>query len=254
MRLKGSVAIVTGSARGLGREFALCLAEEGAKVVAASSSSTDEIVGTIKEMGREAVGVKVDITDSRQTEAMARTAIENFKRIDILVNNAALYGGLKFRLSENMDEEEWDRVLQVNVKGTWLCCKAVIPYMKAQKSGAIINIGSSSIFQGLPMFGHYVSSKGAVWAFTRSLSRELGDYNVRVNSITPGYTMTEASMKISDDPEELEAINQLNISQRIIKRAGQPNDLRGALLFLASDDSSFISGQNINVDGGAQHY
>jgi 3-oxoacyl-[acyl-carrier protein] reductase len=185
---------------------------------------------------------------------MAGETVKKYGSIDIIVNNAAMWGGLKFKPLDEIPEEEWDAVFAVNVKGIWQCCKAVVPYMKKQGKGSIINISSAAILQGIPLLGHYVASKGAVWAYTRSLSREVGEFGIRVNSISPGYTMTQASREISDDQALLDYIYDLNIDQRIIKRAMYPEDLMGALLFLASDDSVFVTGQNINVDGGAYHY
>jgi len=254
MKLPDKVAIITGAARGIGQIFAVRLAKEGAKVVVADKLNTEETVRKVKEAGGEALGIHVDVTSAESTSAMASKTVSEYGSIDILVNNAAIYGGLKLKPLEAISEEEWDLVFAVNVKGVWQCCKAVIPYMKQQKKGAIINISSASIFEGLPQLGHYVASKGAVWAFTRSLSRELGDFGIRVNSITPGYTMTQASKELSDEKEVLDFIYNISIEQRIIKRAMQPEDLEGALVFLASDDSAFISGQNIHVDGGRCHY
>lgn len=254
MRLKDRVAIVTGAARGLGQSFALSLAREGAKVVVADKLDVAETLQGIKELGGEALGVSVDVTSGESTADMAKQAVAAFGRIDVLVNNAGLYGGLKVKPLDAIPEAEWDLVFAVNVKGVWLCCKAVFPYMKKQGSGSIINISSASILQGIPLLGHYVASKGAVWAYTRSLAREIGEYGIRVNSITPGYTMTQASKSLSDDPAVLERSYRLNIDSRAIKREMLPADLQGATVFLASDDSAFISGQNINVDGGSVHY
>jgi 3-oxoacyl-[acyl-carrier protein] reductase len=254
MRLKDKVAIVTGAARGIGQSFAQRLAQEGAKVVAADILDVTETIKGIKNLGGTAMGVHTDVTNAESTRRMAERAAEAYGRIDVLVNNAALYGGLKTKALDAIPEEEWDRVFAINVKGVWLCCKAVFPYMKKQGSGSIINISSASILQGIPLLGHYVASKGAVWAYTRSLAREIGGYGIRVNSITPGYVMTQASKDISDDPAVFEVNYRLNIESRVIKREMMPSDLEGALLFLASDDSAFISGQNLNVDGGSVHY
>lgn len=185
---------------------------------------------------------------------MAERTVQAYGRVDVLVNNAGLYGGLKMKSFDIIPEEEWDRVLAVNTKGVWQCCKAVYPHMRKQGSGSIINMASASILQGVPFLSHYVASKGAVWAFTRSLSREIGEFGIRVNSISPGYTATQASKEISDDPVKFEANQRVNIESRVIRRTMMPEDLEGAVIFLASDDSSFISGQNINVDGGSVHY
>jgi 3-oxoacyl-[acyl-carrier protein] reductase len=254
MKLQGKVAIVTGAARGIGQVFALCLAGEGASVVVADKLEVRETVEKVKAAGGEATGIQVDVTSAESTLEMAGETVKKYGSIDIIVNNAAMWGGLKFKPLDEIPEEEWDAVFAVNVKGIWQCCKAVVPYMKKQGKGSIINISSAAILQGIPLLGHYVASKGAVWAYTRSLSREVGEFGIRVNSISPGYTMTQASREISDDQALLDYIYDLNIDQRIIKRAMYPEDLMGALLFLASDDSVFVTGQNINVDGGAYHY
>jgi 3-oxoacyl-[acyl-carrier protein] reductase len=170
-----------------------------------------------------------------------------------LVNNAAVYGGLKLTPFEEIPEAEWDRVMAVNVKGIWLCCKAVIPTMKQQRKGKIINISSDTIWMGVPLFLHYVASKGAVFALTRALARELSGTGIHVNTITPGYTMTEAAQGIAD-PETVAHIRSWVLDQQIIKRHEEPADLTGTVLFLASEDSDFITGQTINVNGGATHH
>ncbi|NMB40817.1 MAG: SDR family oxidoreductase [Firmicutes bacterium] len=254
MRLQDKVVIVTGAARGIGQAFALGLAKEGAKVVAADMLEVTDTMDKVKAEGGTIIGINVDVSHAGSTRDMASETMKEFGNIDVIVNNAAIWGGLKFKPMDLISEEEWDAVFAVNVKGVWQCCKAVVPYMKEQGKGSIINISSASIFQGIPLLGHYVASKGAIWAYTRSLSREIGEFGIRVNSISPGYTMTQASKNLSDDQEQLDYIYNLNIDQRIIKRAMYSEDLIGALLFLASDDSAFITGQNINVDGGSYHY
>ena len=254
MRLQDRVAILTGAARGLGQVFALRLAREGAKVVLADRLDLADTEEQIKKIGGQVVSIKMDVTDFESVRTMVDRTIELFGRVDILVNNAAVYGGLKMKTLDAITEEEWDLVFAVNVKGVWHCCKAVYPCMKKQKCGSIINISSCAILQGVPLLGHYVASKGAVWAYTRSLARELGEYGIRVNSITPGYALTQASRELSDDPAAYQHNYQMNIDSRVLKRAMMPADLEGALIFLASDDSAFISGQNINVDGGSVHY
>lgn len=253
MRLNKRVAIVTGAARGLGQAYCLALAREGAKVVAADILSCAETVAQVQQVGGEAVEVTTDVTDAQSTQAMAAQALQHFGRIDILVNNAAIYGGLTLTAFEQIAEAEWDRVMAVNVKGLWLCCKAVVPTMRQQGYGKIINISSDTIWMGVPLFLHYVASKGAVFAFTRALARELAGTGIAVNAITPGYTLTEAAQGIAD-PKTVASLQAWVVDQQIVKRQETPADLTGTVVFLASEDSDFITGQTINVNGGATHH
>ncbi len=253
MRLKDRVAIITGAARGIGRAYCLALAREGARIVAADILSCAEAVATVQQAGGEALAVTADVANAESTQAMAAQTLQRFGRIDILVNNAAVYGGLKLTAFEQISEAEWDRVMAVNVKGLWLCCKAVIPTMKQQGRGKIINISSDTIWMGVPLLLHYVASKGAVFAFTRALARELSGTGITVNTITPGYTRTEAAQGLAD-PETVARLREWVVDQQIIKRSEEPADLAGTVVFLASEDSDFITGQTINVNGGATHH
>ena len=253
MRLKERVAIVTGAARGIGQAYCLALAREGAHVVAADILSCAETVAHVHQIGGEVLEVTTDVADAQSTQAMAAQTVQRFGRIDILVNNAAIYGGLKLTPFEQIPEAEWDRVMAVNVKGLWLCCKAVVPMMKQQGTGKIINISSDTIWMGVPLFLHYVASKGAVFAFTRALARELAGTRITVNAITPGYTMTEAAQSIADQ-ETVARLRAWIVDQQIVKRVEEPADLAGTVVFLASADSDFITGQTINVNGGATHH
>lgn len=253
MRLNNRVALVTGAARGIGQAYCLALAREGAKVVAADILSCAETVAQVQQAGGEALGVMVDVANVQSAQTMAAQTLQRFGRIDILVNNAAVYGGLTLTSFEEISEAEWDRVMAVNVKGVWLCCKAVIPTMKQQGYGKIINISSDTIWMGVPLFLHYVASKGAVFALTRALARELAGTGIAVNAITPGYTRTEAAQGIAD-PETVARLRAWVVDQQIIKRNEDPTDLTGTVVFLASADSDFITGQTINVNGGATHH
>lgn len=248
MRLEGRVAIVTGSAQGIGKAYAERLAKEGARVVVADVAyeRAKETAARIRESGGEAMAIEVDVSEESSTIEMARKTVEKYGRIDILVNNAAMFVALfpKKPFTE-ITVEEWDRVMAVNVKGLFLCCKAVFPYMKSQGRGKIINISSSTFWHGSPDFLQYVTSKGAVIGFTRQLAREVGDYGINVNCITPGLTASEGAERVYS-PEYLDAVAQ----RRCFKRWERPEDLVGTVVFLASDDSDFITGQTINVDGG----
>jgi NAD(P)-dependent dehydrogenase (short-subunit alcohol dehydrogenase family) len=248
MRLEGKVAIVTGSARGLGRAYALRLAKERARIVVADILDGKETVDIILQQGGDAIYIYTDVTSEESTKGMARKAIEKFGRIDILINNAALFATIVKKPFYEIPAKEWDAVMAVNLKGPFLCSKAVYPQMKKQGKGKIINVSSGTFFKGLPNFLHYVVSKGGNVALTRSLAREVGDAGICVNTIAPGYTETEYLRENPQDPIE---VTKTIIATRCIKRPETPEDLSGTIVFLASDDSDFITGQTIIVDGGS---
>ena len=248
MKLQDRVAIVTGSAQGIGKAYVLRLAEEGAKVVIADIQEGKEVEQTIISKGREALTLHTDVTDEESIKETARKTVERFGRIDVLVNNAAYFSSIIKKSFYEISADEWDAVLRVNLKGPFLCSKAVYPQMKKQGKGKIINISSGAFYKGLPLFLHYVTTKGGIIGFTRSLAREVGDVGICVNTIAPGYTETEILKEKPQDPEEV--LNAI-LASRCIKRPGSPEDLIGTLVFLASDDSDFITGQTIIVDGGS---
>ncbi len=246
--LAGQVAVITGAAGGLGRSFALAFAAAGAHVVAAdrNEAGAEAVAGEVAERGGRAIAVAVDVTLGASAEAMAERAVGWGGGIDILVNNAAIYAGLERLPFWELDEAAWDRVLAVNLKGAWLCSKAVFPAMRQRGRGKIVNVASATVFSGSPLWAHYVASKGALIALTRTMAREAGDHGVTVNALAPGFTLTDASLGLMEDAASY------GVNRGAIKRAAYPDDMAGAALFLASPASDFISGQTLIVDGGRQ--
>jgi 3-oxoacyl-[acyl-carrier protein] reductase len=245
-RLEDKVAIVTGGARGLGRVFCLAMIKEGAKVVVADilGNEAQHTAEEIRTGGGSAIAIKLDVSREEETLRMAEETIKEFGRIDILINNAAIFAGLGRKPFYEIPAEEWERVTTVNLKGPFLCAKAVFPRMKEQMKGKIINMASETAFAGSKGFLHYVTSKGGILSFTRALAAELGQYGICVNAIAPGLTDTEAARTIIDD------ITKYDTSRTPLGRLEQPKDLVGAVVFFASDESDFITGQALVVDGG----
>ncbi len=247
MRLEGKTAVVTGGARGIGKAYALRLAGEGARVVLADVLDASGAVREIQERGGAALALHTDVTDEQSVLNMVTKTVERFQTVDILVNNAAIFADVVKRSFFEMPVEEWDRMMAVNLRGTFLCCKAVYPQMKKQKKGKIINISSSTILSGNPLLLAYVTSKGGILAFTRALAREAGDDGICVNAIAPGFTVSDAIKENPTFPEQTRAMIR---NSRCFKRDEESQDVTGTVLFLASDDSDFITGQTIVVDGG----
>ena len=243
MRLKDKVAIVTGGGIGLGRAYCKALAAEGARVVVADIAH-DAAQAVAKEVG--GLAIHADVTSAGETAAMAARALEAYGAIDVLLNNAGMYTAIRKRPFTEIPLEEWDRCMAVNVKGVYLCCRAVYPQMKQQGRGKIINISSGTVLGGTPMFLHYVSSKAAVIGLTRALAREVGGDGINVNAITPGLTIADENQRRMLSEEYLAPRRQA----RAFKRDQYPEDLVGTVVFLASSASDFITGQTLNVDGG----
>jgi NAD(P)-dependent dehydrogenase (short-subunit alcohol dehydrogenase family) len=246
-RLAGKVAIVTGAAQGIGAAFAHGLAKEGAKVVIADWNDGAETANSIIRNNGAAMYVKTDVSSAKDVKAMVAATIEKFGTVDILVNNAALFAKIGTKKFTEISSEEFDQVMAVNVRGPFECAKAVSEAMIKQGYGKIVNISSSTVFKGVPNLLHYVSSKGAIVAMTRCLARELGEHNITVNAIAPGLTMSDGVLGQSDYSD---TYIQQNLSGRALKRKQVPNDLVGAMLFLSSPDSDFMTGQTMAVDGG----
>jgi 3-oxoacyl-[acyl-carrier protein] reductase len=246
MRLENRVAFVTGAATGLGRVYAVRLAAEGAHVCAAdvNASGVEGTARLVEEKGRKALAVAMDVTSEEQTLAGAKRAFEHFGRIDILVNNAGIVRNTPRIPIEETSVDDWNRIVAVNLTGTFLVSRAVVPYMKKSEKGKVINISSGVALHGRTQSHQYVSSKMGVIGLTRSLASELGPYNINVNAITPGGVETSQVREGHEVPSEH------MMRQRCIERHLYPNDLDGVVAFLASDESDMISGQVINVDGG----
>ncbi len=240
--------IVTGAARGLGQEYARQFARRGANVAVNDLRDCSETLGIIETEGAAGIAAKTDVTSAESTREMAEAVLGKFGRIDVLVNNAALYGSLSFVPFDRLDEDEWDATMNVNVKGIWQCCKAVVPLMKAQESGSIVNISSLAATYGMPNGLHYTASKAAVIGATRGLARELGRYNIRVNAVAPNVVNTDATGEVFGDKRD--KVVDVTMSQQSIRKPLETEDIVGAVLYLSSDHSKLTTGQTIMVDGG----
>jgi NAD(P)-dependent dehydrogenase (short-subunit alcohol dehydrogenase family) len=247
MRLADKVAVVTGGAAGIGFAYARRFLAVGAKVIVADVA--DPVAAAEKLGAAERVlGVPADVSDSASVRAMVEAAVARFGRVDVLVNNAAVFAALKPQPFDAIPEAEWDRVMAVNVKGIWNCARAVVPVMRAQGGGRIVNVASAIVAKGTAMLLHYVTSKGAVVAMTRALARELGPAGITVNAVAPGLILSDTVQANPDITDfQLDAI----MRARSLKREAFPADVEGTVVFLASDDSAFMSGQTLVVDGGS---
>jgi NAD(P)-dependent dehydrogenase (short-subunit alcohol dehydrogenase family) len=241
--LEGKVAIVTGAAKGIGAAIADGLDAEGARIVVADLQGAQEAA----ERYPDGVGLTVDVSSEEDVERMARETVEQAGGVDILVNNAGLYASLAMRSFEQIPLEEWRQVMDVNVASMFLTCRAVVPCMRERGGGRIVNISSGTPFRGVPFLLHYVTSKGAIVTFTRALAKELGGDEILVNCVAPGFTM---SAGVEEHPEVVEALRDVSVSARTLKRDQMPEDVVGAVVFLCGPGATFVTGQTMVIDGG----
>jgi NAD(P)-dependent dehydrogenase (short-subunit alcohol dehydrogenase family) len=241
--LEGKVAVVTGAAQGIGNAIATGLAAEGARIVVADLNRAKEAA----EEFEDGIGLTVDVADEAQVERMAQEVVDRCGRIDILVNNAGLYASLQMRPFTEIPVEEWRQVMDVNVLSMFLTTRAVVPRMREQGGGRIVNISSGTPFRGVPFLLHYVTSKGAIVALTRALAKELGRDDVLVNCVAPGFTMSDG---VREHPEVIEALREVSVSARTLQRDQEPEDVVGAVVFLCGPGAAFVTGQTIVIDGG----
>ncbi|MGG7565194.1 SDR family NAD(P)-dependent oxidoreductase [Rhodovulum sp. DZ06] len=240
--------VVTGAAGGLGRAFALAFADAGARVTSADLdlAGAEETTRLIEGAGGTGWAAQADVSSTESCRALAAEASARMGGLDVLVNNAAVYAGLERRPFEEIDEAVWDKVMAVNVKGVWQSTRAMAPLLKDAGGGAVVNVASATVFSGSPQWMHYVASKGAVIAMTRSMARELGDHEIRVNVLAPGFTLTEASLDLIEDARSY------GVARGALKRAAEVEDIVGGALYLASPLALYVSGQTLVVDGGRQ--
>ena len=243
MLLDGKVAIVTGGAQGIGQAIARGLAAEGARIVVADVNRAEEAAAEFDG----GVGLTVDVASEEQTARMADETVSRCGRVDVLVNNAGLYASLALRPFEEIPVDEWRRVMDVNVMSMFLTCKAVVPKMRELGGGKIVNISSGTPFRGVPFLLHYVTSKGAIVALTRSLAKELGKDSIYVNCVAPGFTL---SAGVEANPQHIEKLREASIAARTIQRDQRPEDVVGAVVFLCGPGADFITGQTMVIDGG----
>jgi 3-oxoacyl-[acyl-carrier protein] reductase len=248
MDVRDKVVVITGAARGIGREFARSLAAAGARVVVADINDCSETLGLVEAEGAKPIGVVLDVRDANSAVGLAAAATQAFGRIDALINNAALYGALRGGRFDAIAEADWDAAMAVNVKGIWNCCKAAVPAMRSAGGGSIINLASLAATYGMPFALHYTTSKAAVIGLTRGLARELGRERIRVNALAPSAVLTDGTREFFGDKAD-RALEVIKTGQSIQHNLTPP-DLVGAVTWLISDASCFVTGQTIAIDGG----
>jgi NAD(P)-dependent dehydrogenase (short-subunit alcohol dehydrogenase family) len=241
--LDGKVAIVTGAAQGIGRAIAEGLSAAGARIVVADLNGAEDAAAAFPN----GVGLTVDVSNETDVQRLADETVERCGSIDVLVNNAGLYASLEMRPFTEIPLDEWRTVMEVNVASMFLMCRAVVPVMRGHGGGKIVNISSGTPFRGVPFLLHYVTSKGAIVAFTRALAKELGKDGVLVNCVAPGFTMSEG---VKQNPEVVEKLRDVSVAARTIQRDQEPEDVVGAVVYLAGPHSDFVTGQTIVIDGG----
>jgi NAD(P)-dependent dehydrogenase (short-subunit alcohol dehydrogenase family) len=251
MSLADKIAIVTGGSQGIGFAIARTLAERGAAVVIADLRNAEAAAGALRREGYRAIGLDIDVSSTEGTARMAALATSEFGGVDILVNNAGIFSSLMAQPFEEIDPQEWRRVMEVNTLGIFLCCRAVLASFKARGGGRIINISSGVAFKGNPWTAHYVASKGAVVSLTRALASELGQYGILVNSVAPGFTLSDG---VKANPTLAEGLKAASLRGRVLARDMVPADVVGAVAFFAGPDSAFITGQTLVVDGGSYYH
>jgi NAD(P)-dependent dehydrogenase (short-subunit alcohol dehydrogenase family) len=242
-QLDGKVAIVTGAAQGIGRAIADGLAREGARIVVADLQRAEEAAAAYAD----GVGLTVDVSSEEDVARMVRETVERCGSVDILVNNAGLYASLVMRPFSEIPLEEWNRVMEINVASMFLTSREVVPVMRARGGGKIVNISSGTPFRGVPFLLHYVTSKGAIVAFTRALAKELGKDSIHVNCVAPGFTMSDG---VKAQPDVIEKLRDVSVAARTLQRDQLPEDVAGAVVFLCSPAADFVTGQTMVIDGG----
>lgn len=249
LQLTGRLGVVTGGGRGIGQALCDLLAEAGARVIVADidADTATRTAEAIQHRGGSATAVRVDVATAAGLDPLVEHIDGVGGCLDFLVNNAAIYAGLKYRPMEEIDEDEWDLVQRVNVAGVWNCTKRLLPALTAGERGHVVNIASAIAFRGTPGLLHYVTSKAAVVGMTKAMARELGDRNITVNAVAPGFTWTDASLELVSEESQLAE----QVARRSLKRPQQPGDVAGAVSFFCSDLAAYITGQTLVVDGGS---